>query len=190
MAKGGSGVSDRMAWRVNHDLVVYSGLSIPFWRKLIAHKGIRVTRVGRAILIMDSDVRELLDRRAGFHEAVPMSEEEKARRRTVRKVNLTKQRESESGLTVTLRKDNLTLEIQDGGSYLYHIDLEECTDSAGVLDWIFQVLNKDFMTPDLMFAILNELNAACATYFNAGVQGVFCPFAENKQVQWPKIAPQ
>lgn len=74
----------RLAWRVNHDLVVYSGLSIPFWRKLIANKGIRVTKVGRATLIMDSDVRELLNQRAGLHEVQPLSDEEKTRRKETR----------------------------------------------------------------------------------------------------------
>lgn len=75
----------RLAWRVNHDLSVYSGLSIPFWRKLIASKGIPVTKVGKATLIMDSDVRNLLSQRAGLHEVRPLSEDEKARRNEKRR---------------------------------------------------------------------------------------------------------
>lgn len=77
----------RLAWRVNHDLEVYTGLSIPFWRKLIASRGIPIRKVGRATLLMDSDVREVLERRAGLHEVQPLSEEEKAKRNASRAAN-------------------------------------------------------------------------------------------------------
>lgn len=42
---------------------------------------------------------------------------------------------------------NLTLEYGNGFNP-YYLDLEECKNSAGLLDWIFQVCNKSWMTTD------------------------------------------
>ena len=80
----GGGSFQRLAWRLNHDLEEYSGLSVPFWRKVIANKGIPVTKVGRASLLMDADVREYLRQRSQLHEVQPLTEDEKARRNAKR----------------------------------------------------------------------------------------------------------
>lgn len=42
----------------------------------------------------------------------------------------------------TFRRDNLTLEHSGG----YYIDLERCKNSAQLLDWIFQIEGKTWMT--------------------------------------------
>lgn len=38
---------------------------------------------------------------------------------------------------VSLNEENLTIEIKAEQNYTYEIDLEEITDSASMLDWIF-----------------------------------------------------
>ena len=82
--------------------------------------------------------------------------------------------------------DNLTLQLFDArGFNCYEIDLERCTDSAQVLDFIFQVQSKNWATPKLMFDLLKALDQACEQYFGNPVQGVFCSLGIDRKVKWP-----
>jgi len=51
----------------------------------------------------------------------------------------------------TVNLDNLTLYCP---RYGYDIDLEKCTDSAQILDWIFHLLNKAWVTEESMIELL------------------------------------
>lgn len=44
---------------------------------------------------------------------------------------------------------------EDGTYVLYEVDLDTCTALAGLLDWIFQVNNKQFVRDDDMRDLLN-----------------------------------
>ena len=68
--------------------------------------------------------------------------------------------------------------------YPYEIDLETCTGSAQVLDWIFQVFKKTWSTPELIYEILEGIEQACEQSHGDSAQGVFCPGGRNRAVSW------
>ena len=65
----------------------------------------------------------------------------------------------------------------------YQIDLERCTNSAQLLDWLFQIQGKNWCSPELIFDLM--------TFFDdlivGGVQGKFCPCGEDQKVNWAEI---
>ena len=56
----------------------------------------------------------------------------------------------------TVNTENLTICHR---RYGYEIDLEKCRDSAEILDWIFQLLRKSWMTEESMIELLLLINA-------------------------------
>ena len=56
-----------------------------------------------------------------------------------------------------LRSDNQTLEFI-GEAGWYEIDLEDITDSARMLDWIFQVQHKPWVTDAIMGDLLRAFH--------------------------------
>lgn len=88
--------------------------------------------------------------------------------------------------TASLNKQLLTVEIRDGyGNWIYEIDIEKCRTAAEALDWVFQVFNKPWATPELLFEILGALETACQNQFSKPAQGVWCPFGQSQKVKWP-----
>lgn len=84
-------------------------------------------------------------------------------------------------------KENLTIQIDhENGGNIYYIDLEECKNSAQLLDWIFQIIEKTWCTPQIMFDILKCIDDACHEVHGNYVQGVYCPWGKSKQVNWKK----
>lgn len=82
--------------------------------------------------------------------------------------------------------DNLTIQIlTDSGSWLYEIDLERCQGSAALLDALFQVLYKSWCTPQVIFDIMWQVEAACKKYQRNSVQGTFCSLGIDHKVSWP-----
>lgn len=55
------------------------------------------------------------------------------------------------------RRHVLGVEAYAPGGY-YEIDLEECIDSAKVLEWIVQVTGKSWTTPAVVAGLVNALN--------------------------------
>src|SRR5688572_15832951 len=49
--------------------------------------------------------------------------------------------------------------FNERGHWQYEIDLERCTTSAQVLDWIFQIAEKTWATDRVLAALLHALNA-------------------------------
>ncbi len=84
--------------------------------------------------------------------------------------------------------DRLTLELKVyHGKACYEIDLERCSDPGQILDWIFQLCAKTWMTHDLMGQIVRALDNACHEVFDDGIQGVFCPGGVARQANWKSI---
>jgi hypothetical protein len=55
------------------------------------------------------------------------------------------------------RADNLTL-VCNAGGYPYEIDLETCTTSAQVLDWIMQVAGKTWATDTVLAGLVRAFD--------------------------------
>ena len=87
----------------------------------------------------------------------------------------------------SFQRSSLEIVIRDGeGRQRYELDLERCGDAAGLLDGILQVADKTWCTPSMLKSLLDEINRACRETFGRGVQGTYCPFGQNKQVDWRK----
>jgi len=86
---------------------------------------------------------------------------------------------------VWFKKDNLTIQIENEKKiHLYEIDLERCSNSAQLLDYLFQIFNKNWCNGETLIKIFFALEEACEEIFNCNLQGIFCPCGASKQVQW------
>jgi hypothetical protein len=87
---------------------------------------------------------------------------------------------------VYFQKSNLTIQIEsdDGKDWLYEVDLENCTDSAQILDYILQIADKDWCTPQILYDLIKEIEKASREVHRKNAQGVFCPLGENQKVSW------
>ncbi len=87
---------------------------------------------------------------------------------------------------VYFNKSDLTIDIvlEDEKEWSYVIDLERCTDSAQMLDSLFQLQLKTWCTPQILFDVFKEIDKACAEIQGKNAQAVFCPLGENQAVQW------
>jgi len=76
-----------------------------------------------------------------------------------------------------LETTNYTLDAFDtNGHWLYGVDLERCTTSAEVLDWIMQVAGKQWATPELMSGLL------CALRDVLNPQATLCSCGRSKRL--------
>jgi hypothetical protein len=89
---------------------------------------------------------------------------------------------------VYIDHSNLTIQIYQAGAWLYEVDLERCTNSAEMLDWIMQLNRKQWCTGDVLHEVIGLFNAACLTYFNKTVQGAICPQGVDHKVTWPRTS--
>jgi hypothetical protein len=67
-----------------------------------------------------------------------------------------------SGAHVVVILGNLTVTLNEGHREWYWIDLERCVTPAQLLDWVFQVQGKTWMTPELLRVTVEALD--CALY--------------------------
>jgi hypothetical protein len=65
---------------------------------------------------------------------------------------------------VHFNKRNLTIDI-DNGTYTYEVDLEQCCSPTKLVDWIYQIFNKTWMTPQLIYEFLWEFERAFGITF-------------------------
>ena len=89
---------------------------------------------------------------------------------------------------VYFKKSDLTIQItsDDKKKWFYSVELEKCTDSAQILDYIFQIANKTWCSPQILYDLIQEIEKACREIHSEAAQGVFCPFGENQEVKWKK----
>jgi hypothetical protein len=72
----------------------------------------------------------------------------------------------------------LVLELEEDR---YEVDLETINDSAGMLDWIFQVHNKGWTTHEDMHNFLSALQ------FLFHPQATLCSFGVNREIDPVKV---
>ena len=78
-----------------------------------------------------------------------------------------------------------TFEIVVKGPYEYRYDLERLTNSAEVLDCIYQIGTKTWCNAGLTKDLIMCLEYACDRQFNTQIQGAFCPSGETGwNVNW------
>lgn len=70
----------RIAWTLK-DLARATGMSVAFWKKVIANGGIAITKAGARTLVLDDDLQEWLlanrcVRRGSRHSGYPMPDSE------------------------------------------------------------------------------------------------------------------
>ncbi len=81
-----------------------------------------------------------------------------------------------------LNKKNKTLDYLLG-NHEYEIDLETLYSSAEVLDWIFQILDKTWATPETIWNLCKALD------YIFDIQGVFCSggYEQNPKKKFLKV---
>jgi hypothetical protein len=47
---------------------------------------------------------------------------------------------------------------------IYEIDLDRCRDASDVLNWIYQIMGKNWATPEIMFELLKTFEEAGVAY--------------------------
>lgn len=88
---------------------------------------------------------------------------------------------------VTVDWETLEIKVNTGlGGVWYPVDLERCNSSEEMLDWIWQLYSKSWMTPALMAEVLTVFEHACYCRFGMNPQGVFCPFGVGNKVDWKR----
>jgi len=88
---------------------------------------------------------------------------------------------------VRFNRANMVIEIHEEHGDVYEVDLETCTNSAQMLDWVFQVVYKKSISPQVLQDFFSCLEGACFDVFDDSPQGVFCPFGEDQAVKWPPM---
>lgn len=94
-----------------------------------------------------------------------------------------------AGVTFRFNRKALSLEMLDKyGSCYYDIDLECCTDSAGLLDYILQIALKShpMFAPAVVGDLICALEDAAFENFGTNLQGLYCPFGKSQKVDWRK----
>ncbi len=82
-------------------------------------------------------------------------------------------------------REKLTIEVNTGkGHSPYEVDLERCTNSAKMLDFIFQVAAKRWCTPEVLLDFIRAIEQACYEVHDKPVQATFCPNGIDQTVQW------
>lgn len=61
-------------------------------------------------------------------------------------------------MTDTITREGDELVFREDGRWVYVIDLDRCTTSAQVLDWIVQVSKKRWATPELIGQMVRLLD--------------------------------
>jgi hypothetical protein len=72
--------------------------------------------------------------------------------------------------------ENLTLECGDERGFIYEVDLERCSTSAGGLDWVFQVHRKRWATAEIVKDLLTALDDLL------NPQGTLCSFGRSSTI--------
>ncbi len=76
---------------------------------------------------------------------------------------------------------NLTLEYQGKNGRWYEVDLERCNDSAQILDWLVQVLDKGWSTRADIGDLLRALDDLAGQ-----LQSKVCGFGKNHRFSYAR----
>lgn len=68
----------------------------------------------------------------------------------------------------------------------YHIGLDQLKNTGEVLDFIFQVNGKGWVTQQHIKGFVDCLEELSSQYFNTSAQGVICPGGSYKDIKWNK----
>jgi hypothetical protein len=83
---------------------------------------------------------------------------------------------------IYFQKKDLTIQIERDSQDWYEIDLERCTDSNELLDWILHIHAKNWGSSNSMIAgILTTLDDACHVVFGEGTEALF---RNKKSINW------
>ncbi len=86
---------------------------------------------------------------------------------------------------IYFQKHNLTIQIYSDHKkeWLYGVDLENCTNSAEILDYIFQIAAKKWRTPQILYDLIKEIEEAWKKIHGKNAQLTFC-LGKNQTIKW------
>lgn len=92
--------------------------------------------------------------------------------------------DKESQVLFDVRKENIN--FYEGKKQLYSIHIHQLTDTAEVLDFLFQVSGKGWCKSKHIKGFLDCLEEVSDKYFDENAQGVFSPFGSFRKIDWKK----
>ena len=82
------------------------------------------------------------------------------------------------------KEKDLVIKIYDDrGKEKYEIDLERTTTKKELLDWIFHLLGKNWLTPNMLYDFLICLDDTCRDRFDSGARSLYL-HNDEKPIQW------
>lgn len=87
---------------------------------------------------------------------------------------------------VIFDKESETIIFYSGENEDYWIGLDQLTDTAEIIDFIFQVAGKGWCKSKHIKEFVDCLNEISYLYFDTSAQGVICPFGSFMKIDWNK----
>ncbi|MFT6503015.1 MAG: hypothetical protein ACJASQ_003147 [Crocinitomicaceae bacterium] len=85
---------------------------------------------------------------------------------------------------VLFDKENEAILFYNGEKEVYSIGLNQLTDTAETIDFIFQVAGKGWCKSKHIKEFVDCLNEISDLYFDTSAQGVICPFGSFMKIDW------
>ncbi|MFN0149601.1 MAG: hypothetical protein ACKVU1_02690 [bacterium] len=77
-------------------------------------------------------------------------------------------------------RERLVIVVDRGSEF----DIEECTNSAQMLDRIYKIAHKSWCTPEILRDLLLTIERACHEVHGQSVQALLCPWGRSRRVSW------
>ncbi len=87
---------------------------------------------------------------------------------------------------VIFDKESEAIIFYSGKREEYWIELDQLTDTAEIIDFIFQVAGKGWCKSKHIKEFVDCLNEVSDLYFDNSAQGVICPFGSFMKIDWNK----
>lgn len=91
---------------------------------------------------------------------------------------------SHKAVSYNERSRTLTVWFRENSPYQIHLD--QINSGSELLDFILQINRKGICKPEHVKEFLDCIEQVSDRYFGKNAQGVFCPFGQNKDVEWPE----
>lgn len=69
----------------------------------------------------------------------------------------------------------------------YPIGLDQLNSGADIVDFIFQIARKGWVTPGHIYQFVKLIEVLSLEAFGENAQGVFCPSGQHKMIDWPSV---
>lgn len=93
----------------------------------------------------------------------------------------------DTSLTVGIARfdgDRMTISLNEGSALEYRLDLTECTSAARMLDAILHVAHQSWCTSQMVFDLVQCIEAASHRVYGMSAQSLFCSLGTTHAITW------